>query len=112
MLGPVMQKLFGDNVTLTPQFTGEPVPKRKREVAQPEEVAKQRRLVPPKRVSSAPPAQQPAHNGNRRSFGRQARGVYKPFVSEHPIDISDKEVWRKTHMIMNHIPGTVKEIRG
>ncbi len=101
---PVLKNVFGEQVTLTPQFTGAPLPKKEKAVvsrSEPNRVHVTARLSP-----------KSPDTGNRRSFGRQARGPYKPFAQEVAIDISDKEVWRKTHMIMNHIPGTVKEIRG
>lgn len=108
---PALKKMFGESVTLTPLFTGAPLPKKKKVAVESSE---------PKRVQPSfakPPTLEERRPGasqanNRRSFGRQARGVYKPFAQELPIDISDKEVWAKTHMIMKHIPGTVKEIRG
>jgi hypothetical protein len=100
---PAMKKIFGDAVSFTPLFTGAPLPKKKRVVSD---------TPAPKQPQSPYASAQSADMGHKRSFSRQARGVYKPFAHELPIDISDKEVWRKTHMIMNHIPGTVKEIRG
>ncbi len=102
---PVMKDVFGKEVNFVPLFTGAPLPKKKREVATFEKT--QPRSVG---VASKQPAVQTG--GHKRSFTRHARGHYRPFAQEASIDISDTELWRKTHMILHHIPGTIKEVRG
>ena len=104
---PIMKTIFGDTVAFTPNFTGAPLPKKKRtvvasDVTEPKPVRSQK-VLPKNPVPQA---------GSKRSFSRQGRAQYRPFAQEVLIDISDKEVWQKTHMVMSHIPGTVKEIRG
>ncbi len=104
---PLLKKIFGDAVGFTPHFTGAPVAKKKRE---PIVHTKPLQSVKPVATGSSAPAQSREF---RKPFGRQTRSAYyKPFAQEVAIDISDTDVWSKTHMIMKHIPGTVKEIRG
>ena len=76
---PVLKKVFGENVTLTPLFTGAPLPKKKRVVSSSFAKATQA-SQPSLRGSYGGQAPKASQANNRRSFGRQAKGVYKPFA--------------------------------
>lgn len=105
---PVLQDVFGEKATLTPLFTGAPLPKKQKAAGEKFEPSK--KLQPTR--SPQPQTEIKKEVGPRRVYGRQTQDSYKPFAQEQSIDISDKEVWQKTHLVMSHIPGTIKEIRG
>lgn len=113
---PCFKKFFGETSSLKPLFIGEPLPKKKRDVASSDVTQK------PVPVSRQVPTSFSAVNKARstkqevptrgQGFTRHPKEIYKPFAQEFLIDISDKDMWHKTHMIMSYLPGTIKEIRG
>ncbi len=101
---PLLQKLFGSSVQFNALFTGPATaPKKIERVSEPVAIPLVKR-----------PAPQPEPY-TRSSF--QSRLVkkpnpsYKPFSAEASIDTSNQALWRITHMVLQHFPGNITEIR-
>ncbi len=107
----LFQKQFGDQVACDFQFTAvdqEPLSTKKVEaIASPISLPKKEQVT--QQVSSK-------YNNMRQSAGRDAHSFarYNNKKRENlgPIlDIKDKELWKKTHMLLQYFPGTVHEIQ-
>lgn len=96
---PILKNVFG-NLLLQALFTG-PVPEAVVRVAQPI-------VVPPKQPAAKSQYQQ-QQPFSRNTFNR-ANVPFKPFASEQKIDISDEATWKKAHLLLRYIPGSITEI--
>lgn len=97
---PVLQKRFGANVVFKPQFTGKDVEQAK---------------TAPRVLEKTPerqPAQKVAEYNNKGGYTKKrSYGYSKRQVSHGPlIDVSQKDLWPKTHMLLQHFPGTVHAV--
>ncbi len=108
----VMQNIFGQSVVFNPLFTGQSMPIKKQPA---------RTVTPSISQSSSQFKIQTSGNAPRvntsRAYGaksfekrNRSRGVL-PFASGVSIDISDTQLWQKTHMILQYLPGSVTELR-
>ena len=96
---PIFKAVFG-NVVLDALFTGAVVEKKIERVTAPI-------TVPPRAQVQS---NKPAYNTfARNDYGRRS-SVFKPFAHEQSIDISDEATWKKAHMLLRSIPGTITEI--
>lgn len=92
---PVVKEIFGSEIRCVTQFTSEP--------------PTQRAAQHPSAVSSKPTSTQvAASKPQMRPQFSNARNVSH---SEHKFDVSDAQMWTKTHMILRHFPGAISEIR-
>ena len=99
---PLLKSVFG-NVLLQASFTG-PVPDKVVRAVQPI-------VVPPKQPVAAPkPAYQQQQPFTKNNFNRASAAPFKPFASEQKIDISDEATWKKAHILLRHIPGSITEV--
>ena len=100
---PLLEKEF-ESVSFTPQFTRES-PAKKIEKTIPQSIRE------PVRVSS--PEVSKNNNGYKKSYQSKYRHnqLVRPFPNEARIDISHESTWKKTHMLLRYIPGTITEIR-
>ncbi len=100
---PLLEKEF-ESVAFMPQFTRES-PAKKIEKTIPQSIRE------PVRVSS--PEVSKNNNGYKKSYQSKYRHnqLVRPFPNEARIDISHESTWKKTHMLLRYIPGTITEIR-
>jgi DNA polymerase-3 subunit gamma/tau len=105
----LIQEQFGAQLVCDFQFTGveqEPSVKRVEAVASP--ISLPKREHPKQQVGT----QYNTRQGAARDANSFAR--YNGKKKEHmgpTLDIKDKELWKKTHMVLQHFPGTVHEIQ-
>lgn len=112
---PIFEKVFGLEVAMNPLFT---LPAKAPSISvkmvsdsvasatarQPQELPKQAPRTVPAKV-------QPQQSHYKKSFAKKSASLLNPFHSEASIDISDVSTWKKAHMLLRYIPGTITEIR-
>jgi DNA polymerase III gamma/tau subunit len=101
---PELKELFGQSVSLDPHFTQAPTPKVMRSPV----------------VTHVQSAEQPSQTKapiksvgqqylQRSSYGSNFSSNQAPKINEPRIDISDKNLWKMTHLVLQYFPGTVTQ---
>jgi hypothetical protein len=104
---PIMQKVFGD-VGLEPQFTDESMP-----AAAPRSVPAVQAPVAVKREQPVPEKKMTGQVVGTTNQPRQQQYYQKKDTKKEtlkPFDVSDKEQWKKAHLILSVFPGTISEV--
>ncbi len=96
----VLQKRFGPKVVFKPQFTGKDV-----------EPTKTAPIVLEKVPERQPMQQKPSYGQKGGYTKKRSYGYNKNRISHGPLlDVSQKEQWPKTHMLLHYFPGTVHAV--
>ncbi len=108
---PLLQKQFGNAITLQPLFTGAATtvkPVSPRAATRPES----KPATQPREAKAAPAPAQQKNSQYPRTFGkRYARREVNLFPNEAKIDTSDASQWPIAHLVKKHFSGTITEIR-
>lgn len=109
---PLIEEQFGPGVQFTPQFIDQPASNTPVPVVAPKvagEVQVQTQKVSNWQVSNAGIKKTPA-TGEFKNYSYEKKQS-KPVAALKRFDVSDKEKWKKAHIVLQLFPGTISEVQ-
>ncbi|BDC34719.1 hypothetical protein Noda2021_06770 [Candidatus Dependentiae bacterium Noda2021] len=105
---PLLQEHYDQGVVFNPLFTAVQAQKQQAPVKQPVVSTQPVTFEPKKNVVAHPQPVAKSFN-NQSRFYPKAKSRTMP--AEAVVDVSDAHVWKNAHLLMNHFPGIVTEVR-